>query len=764
MLRRCLVGFAWVTLFIGILHAQVPATIAYQGRLLTGTNLYTGPASLKFNLYTSDTAVVQMYQSTAQVAVVDGLYATQIGAFETYGTLPDALTNAQVYLEVVVNGIPLTPRERILSVAYAVLAGGVTNGGVSTAMLGTGAVTGPKLAGGSIANVHLAAGAVAGSNIAAGTISAANVASNTFWQLGGNSGTGSNQFLGTTDLQPMELRVNNQRAILLTSSSGAVSLTVGGTQNVIAATAQASSVLGGDGNVIAEGSALAVITGGRMNVIGTNSGLAVIGGGQSNRILIADTSVIAGGKNNVISNTAGASFIGGGDRNSIAEQAWISVVAGGVGNNIGATSRYSVISGGDNNVIQSGADHAAVAGGYFNSIQSNSPFSTIGGGFNNSIGLNAYESGIDGGFGNKILSGAYTATIGGGDGNTIGLNARRAVIGGGYHNLMEPDAYSSTIAGGYQNVVASNAQNAAIGGGNGNRIETNSGNSAIGGGFANIVQGNYSVVPGGRYNKVAGDCSLAAGLRAQAIHSGTFVWADALDADFSSSANNQFLVRATGGFGINVTNPASALDVGGRLRVRQDAVNAAGIWLAQTNLVNDRALMGMNGDGYVGFYGNMGGGWGFLVNVTNGNIGVGGAVPSTSNRITVAGGAYCSGTTWVNASDKNLKDGFATVDVQTILEKVASLPLSSWHYTSEGASATHLGPTAQDFRAAFGLGYNDTSIATVDADGVALASIQALHAALKQQTTAVAQLTTENQSLKQQLDDVLARLRTLENR
>jgi hypothetical protein len=45
----------------------------------------------------------------------------------------------------------------------------------------------------------------------------------------------------------------------------------------------------------------------------------------------------------------------------------------------------------------------------------------------------------------------------------------------------------------------------------------------------------------------------------------------------------------------------------------------------------------------------------------------------------------------------------------------------------KGARVRHLGPVAQDFRAAFGLGRNDTTITTVDADGVALAAIQGLN-------------------------------------
>lgn len=149
-------------------RAQTPQTIHYQGRLLNGTNLYNGVASLQFNLYTSETAVVQFYQCTSQVTVVDGLYSARLGEFETLGTLADALTNAQVFLGVVVNGLTLSPRERLGSVAYALrsqTALGVVPGGVTTAMLGDGAVTGSKLASGAVSNTALAGEVLA--NIAA---------------------------------------------------------------------------------------------------------------------------------------------------------------------------------------------------------------------------------------------------------------------------------------------------------------------------------------------------------------------------------------------------------------------------------------------------------------------------------------------------------------------------------------------------------------------------------------------------------------------
>ena len=55
-----------------------------------------------------------------------------------------------------------------------------------------------------------------------------------------------------------------------------------------------------------------------------------------------------------------------------------------------------------------------------------------------------------------------------------------------------------------------------------------------------------------------------------------------------------------------------------------------------------------------------------------------------------------------------------------------------WSYRSEGDGVRHVGPVAQDSYAAFGLGGDDRSITTIDADGVALAAIQALYEIVKE--------------------------------
>jgi hypothetical protein len=88
---------------------------------------------------------------------------------------------------------------------------------------------------------------------------------------------------------------------------------------------------------------------------------------------------------------------------------------------------------------------------------------------------------------------------------------------------------------------------------------------------------------------------------------------------------------------------------------------------------------------------------------------------------------------WETLSDRNAKTDFEPVDTREMLERVVELPIQRWRYRAEVPEAEHVGPTAQDFRAAFGLGSSDRSIATVDADGVALAALQGLYELVREQ-------------------------------
>lgn len=105
-------------------------------------------------------------------------------------------------------------------------------------------------------------------------------------------------------------------------------------------------------------------------------------------------------------------------------------------------------------------------------------------------------------------------------------------------------------------------------------------------------------------------------------------------------------------------------------------------------------------------------------------------------------------------SDRNQKKNIAPVDAAAILDKVSRLPISSWTYLKEPAQVRHLGPMAQDFRASFGLGDDDRTYYSVDAQGVALAAIQALNRLVTNQEDRIAKLERENRDLARRLREV----------
>ena len=100
-------------------------------------------------------------------------------------------------------------------------------------------------------------------------------------------------------------------------------------------------------------------------------------------------------------------------------------------------------------------------------------------------------------------------------------------------------------------------------------------------------------------------------------------------------------------------------------------------------------------------------------------------------------------------SDRNLKEGFAPIDPRAILARVATLPIETWSY--KGDPARHLGPMAQDFGAAFGLGADDRHIFPLDAGGVALAAIQGLHALVQAQGARLQALERELRALRREV-------------
>jgi hypothetical protein len=205
-----------------------------------------------------------------------------------------------------------------------------------------------------------------------------------------------------------------------------------------------------------------------------------------------------------------------------------------------------VIGGCRENSVTAGVSGATISGGgdvdAANRVTDH--LGTIGGGSNNLAGsddANPYTAGY--------------ATVGGGTDNVA--SALSATVAGGRGNSAS-DA-NSTVGGGFRNVASDT--NATVAGGNSN---TASGSFAtVSGGAHNEASDYCATVPGGNDDVASGRYSFAAGRRAKANHDGAFVWADHTNADFASTAADQFLIRAAGGVGIGTNDPQAMLHVGG---------------------------------------------------------------------------------------------------------------------------------------------------------------------------------------------------------
>ncbi|MET0397459.1 MAG: tail fiber domain-containing protein [Longimicrobiaceae bacterium] len=118
-----------------------------------------------------------------------------------------------------------------------------------------------------------------------------------------------------------------------------------------------------------------------------------------------------------------------------------------------------------------------------------------------------------------------------------------------------------------------------------------------------------------------------------------------------------------------------------------------------------------------------------------------------SSGVEVAAG----GGSWSSVSDRNRKENFLAFGGEEVLTRLRSVPVTTWNYKTQDRSIRHMGPTAQDFRAAFGLGESELLINTVDIDGVNLAAVKALEARSTAQQARITQLEARNAALEQRL-------------
>jgi trimeric autotransporter adhesin len=382
---------------------------------------------------------------------------------------------------------------------------------------------------------------------------------------------------------------------------------------------------------------------------------------------------------------------------------------------------------------------ANVAHGQFGAV--------LGGDSNQACDL---ESAIGAGYGNFVGNGngdAGASFVGGGDDNTI--SAGGAFVGAGVSNGAS--GAGSSVGAGYHNTAS--GIDSIVGNGASN---TASGlDSAVAGGYFNVAAGSQSFAGAGSLSSVTGNGSFvgagdytyqkACGCTAAGNQmSGTDSFVGAGDQN-AVSADESFV----GSGQSNSITPAAAYSAivgGGR--------NSAGGEYA--------AVLGGYGNSATGSYGVVAGGDGNIASgvlsfaggyhadaVHNGSfvwsdyssgsallkdaaanqfvVRASGGADVYSNEAATAGVKLGPGSgTWASLSDRTAKADIEPLDGASILAKVAALPISTWRYKTE-SGVRHVGPMAQDFYAAFGVGEDDRHLTSIDEDGVALAAIKGLH-------------------------------------
>jgi hypothetical protein len=247
---------------------------------------------------------------------------------------------------------------------------------------------------------------------------------------------------------------------------------------------------------------------------------------------------------------------------------------------------------------------------------------------------------------------------------------------------------------------------------------------------------------------------------------GTFVWGDASGEAFVSTGPNQFLIRSEGGVGINGTPATAGLELNVFGATPFDG-------FVEFSLIPKPSLNGNTGERIEFGVGKGGAGSNDadlrIVHRNNGSgffehlsIDGDGSVIVRSNPANTAQGVQLAigAGAWSTLSDRNLKTDIQAILPLDVLERLVAMPIQQWRYIGQPGAVQHIGPMAQDFAAAFGVGENDTTISTVDADGVALAAIQGLNQKLE---TELAQSRAETASLQAQLQQLAARLAALES-
>lgn len=303
------------------------------------------------------------------------------------------------------------------------------------------------------------------------------------------------------------------------------------------------------------------------------------------------------------------------------------------------------------------------------------------------------------------------------------------LIGGYKTNHMSVGVVGSVISGGGEltggNRITDNF--GTIGGGRSNiagdaiGTTTDSQWATVGGGNGNWAGGEMSTISGGGVNKALGSWSIAAG--------------------GAGNEANGSITTVSGGFGNIADGGASTIGGGSRNIASSSYSTVPG---GRDNVAGGEYCMAAGRKGKANFSGMFV--WSdsnnfdfpsatesnftpavdqFLVRTTGGVVfvsAIDGVTGDSTSGVQLASG----GGSWSSLSDRNAKANAKPIDGREVLQKLNQIPISTWNYKSQDKSIRHMGPMAQDFYAAFGVGENEKLITTIDADGVALAAIQGL--------------------------------------
>ena len=355
---------------------------------------------------------------------------------------------------------------------------------VATAELADNAVTKNKIATGSVNSQKVMNGSILGLDVADDTLTGAQIDESTLtglpasnaWSLVGNSGTGPGDFLGTTDNQPLDFRVNDARALRLEPASDGTNPSpnvIGGSADNSVTPGVYAGTIGGGGRAAPDApetgnrvtDTWGTVAGGTNNQAGDNAGGpgdalgATVGGGVSNNATSSDATVAGGFLNSA---TAAAATVGGGQAN-VAPGNW-STVPGGTANV--AAGDFSFAAGTDAQASHEGALVLSDSNFFPFPSTAEDQFSV------RATGGTRLVSGIDGSgnpaSGVELQPGttALGALVNGQpldlrvnnarglriDPASDGTNQSPNVIGGIADNTVTPGVYAATIAGGGRNV------------------------------------------------------------------------------------------------------------------------------------------------------------------------------------------------------------------------------------------------------------------------------------------------------------------------